>query len=116
MAAKTFEMLEYYIDLIDLKGMRSFVKKLRQRITPARWRKIHFGLLGTVACLLLLYLGMEGSVLDGIPILAALVLIVVDFIGDILFFRCPYCGAFLQVFWSGYCHSCGEYIDFTRDT
>lgn len=91
------------------------MKKLRQRITPARWRKIHFGLLGTGICLVLLYLGLRGSPLDGIPVLAAMVLVVLDIIGDILFFRCPACGGFLWEFWSGHCHSCGEYIDFKRD-
>ena len=68
------------------------MKGLRARITPARWRKIHFRILGIGVCLILLNLGMGGSFLDGIPILAAMVLVILDFIGDILFFRCPACG------------------------
>ena len=90
------------------------MRKLRERITPARWRRIHFGVLGTGICLVLLNLGLGGSFLDGIPVLAAMALVVLDIIGDILFFRCPVCGAQLWQFWSGYCHACGEYIDFSR--
>ena len=92
------------------------MKGLRARITPARWRKIHFRILGIGVCLILLNLGMEGSFLDGIPILAAMVLVILDFIGDILFFRCPACGALLWQYWSGHCHSCGYYIDLKHDT
>ena len=90
------------------------MRKLRERITPARWRRIHFGVLGTGICLVLLNLGLGGSFLDGIPVLAAMALVVLDIIGDILFFRCPVCGAQLWQFWSGHCHACGEYIDFSR--
>ena len=63
------------------------MRKLRERITPARWRRIHFGVLGTGICLVLLNLGLGGSFLDGIPVLAAMALVVLDIIGDILFFR-----------------------------
>ena len=91
------------------------MKKLRCHITPARWRRVHFRLLGTGAFLLLLSLGLKGSPLDGIPVFAAMALTVLDIIGDVLFFRCPVCGGFLWEFWSGYCHKCGEYIDFKRD-
>ena len=90
------------------------MRKLRERITPARWRRIHFGVLGTGICLVLLNLGLGGSFLDGIPVLAAMALVVLDIIGDILFFRCPVCGAQLWLYWSGHCHACGEYIDFSR--
>ena len=48
---------------------------------------------------------------DDILILAALGLMILDIIGDILFFRCPECGGFLLTFRSGYCHKCGTYID-----
>ncbi len=92
------------------------MKKLRQRITPARWRKLHFGILGTGVFLVLLNLGMGGSFLDGIPVLTAMALVVLDIIGDILFFRCPVCGAQLWLFWSGHCHACGHYIDLKHDT
>ena len=91
------------------------MRNLRERITPARWRNIHFGILGIGVCLVLLALGLRGSPLDGIPILAALALMVADFIGDILFFRCPKCGGILWQFWSGHCHSCGTYIDLRQD-
>ena len=92
------------------------MRKLRERITPARWRKLHFGILGTGALLVLLYLGMGlwGSVWGGALILAA-VLLLLDGVGYMLFFRCPVCGAQLWQFWSGYCHACGEYIDFSRE-
>ena len=65
------------------------MKGLRARITPARWRKIHFRILGIGVCLILLNLGMGGSFLDGIPILAAMVLVILDFIGAILFSAVP---------------------------
>ena len=70
----------------------------------------------------LLYLLFHRSVLGGlallaqIGILAAMVLVILDFIGDILFFRCPACGALLWQYWSGHCHSCGHYIDLKHDT
>lgn len=92
------------------------MKNLKARITPARWRKIHFRILAAAICLVLLYLGLEGWMLDGIPILAALALAVLDIIGAILFFRCPACGAQLWQYWSGHCHSCGHYIDLKHDT
>ena len=92
------------------------MKKLRERIPPARWRKLHFGILGTGVCLALLYLGMGlwGSVWSGTLILAA-VLLLLDGVGCMLFFRCPACGSSRLEFWSGHCPACGEYIDFSRE-
>ena len=92
------------------------MKKLRQRITPARWRKLHFGILGTGVFLVLLNLGMGlwGSVWGGALILAA-VLLLLDGVGYMLFFRCPACGSSRLEFWSGRCPDCGETIDFRRD-
>ena len=87
------------------------MEKLRSYLTPARWRKVHFGMLGVGVCLVLLALGLSGSALDDLLILAALGLMILDIIGGILFFRCPKCGGFLLTFRSGYCHKCGTYID-----
>ena len=43
------------------------MKGLRARITPARWRKIHFRILGIGVCLVLLNLGMGGFVSGRYP-------------------------------------------------
>ena len=92
------------------------MKKLRERIPPARWRKVHFRIYVLVVCLVLLYFGLEGSPWNGIPILAALALIVLDLAGCLLFFRCPACGGILFQYWSGHCHWCGHYINFKQDS
>ncbi len=91
------------------------MRKLRERVPPARWRRFHFRICGMVICMILLYFGLEGSPLDLAPILIALALIVLDWVGCLLFFRCPSCGAQLWQYWSGHCHWCGEYIDFRRE-
>ena len=41
------------------------MRKLRERITPARWRRIHFGILGTGICLVLLNLGLGALICLG---------------------------------------------------
>ena len=69
------------------------MRKLRERVPPARWRRFHFRICGLVICMILLYFGLEGSPLDLAPILIALALIVLDWVGCLLFFRCPACGA-----------------------
>ena len=91
------------------------MRKLRERIPPARWRKFHFRIYVLVVCLLLLYFALDGSRWNGVPILAALALLLLDLAGCLLFFRCPACGGVLWLYRSGHCHRCGKYIDFRRE-
>ena len=63
------------------------MRKLRERITPARWRKFHFRIYVLVVGLLLLYFTLDGSRWNGVPILAALALLLLDLTGGLLFFR-----------------------------
>ena len=88
------------------------MRKLRERITPARWRRIHFGVLGTGLCMVLLFLGL-GVYWGGTLALAGGVLLL-DGAGHMLFFRCPKCGSSRLELWSGHCPACGETVDFRR--
>ena len=91
------------------------MRNLRERITPARWRKFHIRIYVLVVGLLLLCFALDGSRWNGVPILAALALILLDLAGSLLFFRCPACGGILWLYRSGHCHRCGEYIDLRRE-
>ena len=83
----------------------------RKRVTPVQWRRIHFYIWTAVVCLVLVFLLLKNSRLDGIPVLCAVLLIILDTMGGIVFFRCPACGSILWRYRSDHCHKCGEFIN-----
>ena len=91
------------------------MRNLRERITPARWRKFHIRIYVLVVGLLLLCFALDGSRWNVVPILAALALVFLDLAGCLLFFRCPACGGVLWLYRSSHCHRCGHYINFKQD-